>query len=304
MTLFPVRVASAMALLMLVGACAATAGGGAAPGGPASPEPEPAPATVVLQVGEVGAVTTPALLAGRLPTATVYADGRLITDGPVIAIWPPPALPNLQVYQLDDGGLRDLVDRALAAGVAGSGDLGDPPVADATSTRFTLRTGGETVTREVYALGLGPADLPPGDEPSPRAEDTFGLTEDQAAARARLSDLVKALRNPVEALGAERVTGPEPYTPEAVAALAGPYVDPDPQLVQPEQPWPGPALPGEPIAPGVTCVTARGEQAQAVLGAAGSASAATPWTSADGTRWSVVLRPLLPHESGCADLTG
>ena len=293
MATYPLRTAAAVALAVLLTACAGRAGGGASPADP-SPEPRPHPTTVVLQVSEVGGFTTPALLAARLPTVTVYSDGRVITDGPVMAVFPAPALPNLQLYQLDDGGVRELVDRALAAGVAETTDLGHPPVADATSTRFAVRAGGETVTREVYALGIGRSDL--------RPDGPVGVTEEQAAARTRLSELVEALRNPGEVLGAERVAGPERYQPEAVAALVSPYAEPTPDLAQPAQPWPGPLLPGEPIAPGVTCVTATGEQADAVLDAAADASAATPWTSADDTRWSVVLRPLLPHESGCEDL--
>ena len=50
-------------------------------------------------------------------------------------------------------------------------------------------------------------------------------------------------------------------------------------------------------------MTATGDQAQAVLAAAGSANAATPWVTADGGRWSIAFRPLLPDESSCADLT-
>jgi hypothetical protein len=49
-------------------------------------------------------------------------------------------------------------------------------------------------------------------------------------------------------------------------------------------------------------VTAAGKAADAVLDAAKSATAVTPWTADDGTRWSVTLRPLLPHERSCADL--
>ena len=40
-----------------------------------------------------------------------------------------------------------------------------------------------------------------------------------------------------------------------------------------------------------------------MLDAAAAANAATPWVTPDGTRWSVLLRPLLPDESGCADLS-
>ncbi len=49
------------------------------------------------------------------------------------------------------------------------------------------------------------------------------------------------------------------------------------------------------------CVVATGQEATAVLAAAAAANSATPWTSGD-TRWSVAFRPLLPDESGCADL--
>ena len=285
-----VRAGAAVALALLLSACAGRAGGGPA-ADPGEPAPPAGNDTVVLQVTEVGGYTTPTVLTGRLPTVTVYADGRVITDGPVVAIWPPPALPNLQVHLLDDGGVRDLVDRALAAGVAETGDLGEPSVTDVTSTRFVVRTGGTTVTREVYALGIGSA---------PGRDGSSGLTQEQSAARERLSALVDDLRDPAATLGADRVTGPEPYRPETVAALVSPYVEVEP--AQPERRWPGPELPGEPIAPDVTCVTATGEEAEALLAEASSASGATPWTSADGSRWSVLLRPLLPHESGCADL--
>jgi hypothetical protein len=38
-----------------------------------------------------------------------------------------------------------------------------------------------------------------------------------------------------------------------------------------------------------------------VLAAAKSAKSITPWTSG-GRQWTVVFRPLLPDEAGCADL--
>jgi hypothetical protein len=41
-----------------------------------------------------------------------------------------------------------------------------------------------------------------------------------------------------------------------------------------------------------------------VLEAARGGNASTPWVTGDGSRWSVAFRPLLPDETGCADLTG
>jgi hypothetical protein len=234
-------------------------------------------------VEQTGGFVTPTTIAARLPMVSVYADGRVFTEGPVPAIYPGPALPNVQVGEIDGAEVQALVDRALDAGVAESGDLGTPSVADAPSTRFTVVTTQETHVREVYALWEG-------------SEDS-GLTDDQTAARRELSDLLTALTEPA--------ANSTPYEPEAVALVASPWGDPGDGLVQPEMSWPGPALPGQPTGgpPDVTCVTAGGAEAQAVLAAARDANAATPWVTGDGTRWSVAFRPLLPDETGCADLT-
>ncbi len=277
------RPAVAVALLLGLTGCAEHGDGVVPPVTDATPAAE----GVVLQVENTGGFGTPSMLVGRLPVVSVYADGRVITEGPVPAIYPGPALPNLRVQQIGGEAVQDLVDRALAAGVAESDDLGTPPVADAPSTRFTLVTGSATHVREVYALW----------EFEEQADS--GLTEAQRAARAELTDLLATLTDG---------GGPasESYVPDAVAAVASHWVDPDDGLTQPERIWPGPTLPGEPLggAVDVGCATVTGQQAQAVLDAARTANAMTPWVTGNGTRWAVVFRPLLPDESGCADLTG
>jgi hypothetical protein len=243
---------------------------------------------LVLRVEYTGGFISPQVLVGRLPIVSVYADGRVISEGPVAAIHPGPALPNLLVEEIDQGAVQDLVDRAMAAGVAETSDLGSPPVADAPSTRFTVVTASDTYVREVYALWETPA-----------GEGTAsGVTAEQEAARAKLSGLLTALTD--AAAGQSQA-----YEPDAVAAIASPWLDPEDGLEQPDVAWPGPALPGEPSGgpADVGCVTATGDQAQTLLAAADAANSATPWVTADGTRWSVILRPLLPDESGCADLT-
>jgi hypothetical protein len=268
-----VRAASLLAAALALAACA---GGGDAG---AAPSPEPLPAGLVLQVALTGGFTTPQELASRLPLASVYADGRVLTQGPQIAIWPSPALPNVQVQQVDQATVRGLVDRAVAAGVTGTGDLGEPPLADVTTTRFTLVTAEGTAVREVYALAETPDDT---------------VTAEQAAARARLRGLVEAITS----VGGESGS----YVPQTVAAVVQPHPGGDPEHPQPDVAWPGPELPGAPLGAGVTCVSATGQQAADVLAAASSATALTPWVTADGSRWSIAFRPVLPHESGCADL--
>lgn len=278
------RPAVALAVALVLAGCAERGGTGSSVV-PDIPTVEPAAAEgLVLRVEHTGGFVTPSTTASRLPLVSVYADGRVITEGPVPAIYPAPALPNLQVAEIGQDGVQDLVDRALAAGVAETDDLGRPPVADAPSTRFTVVTSAETYVREVYALW----ESPPEDS---------GLTSDQEAARAELADLLAELTDQGAASAG--------YEPEVVAAVVTPWSDPQDGLTQPELPWPGPALPGEPTGgpPDVTCVTAGGAEAQALLEAARNGNAATPWLTADGSRWSVTFRPLLPDESGCADLT-
>ena len=273
----------ALVALLVLGACAQPGGGG--DGG--SPGSYPyTPDDLVLRVAFTGGFVAPQATVSRLPLVSVYGDGRVLTEGPVEAIYPGPALPNVQVSRLDRAAVQDLVDRALAAGVGDTADLGAPPIADAPATRFTVFTGLETVEREVYALQETP-------------QDGAGLSAAQRDARARLSAFLGELTD----LGA---SGSEPYRAEAVAALASSYVPAeDPRLAQPDQSWPGPALPGDPLPGplGLSCAVATGPQAAAVLDAAGSANALTPWVTPDGARWSLTLRPLLPDESGCADLT-
>ena len=272
-----------LALLALAAGCAGT-------GGDAASRPTPVsagPGRLVLEVEHVGGFTTPEAQAAQVPLVAVYGDGRVVAPGAQIEIYPPPALPPLQVWRLDADGVQAVVDRAVAAGVTGSGDLGSPPVADAPATRFTLVTDEGTAVREVEALFELPED--------------FGLTPEQQAARGELLGLLDVLTAP-EPLGA---TGPEPYEAEAVAAVVTPWTPPaDPALVQPQVPWPGPALPGEPLPGGLglSCVVARGGDAGVVLAAAASATTLTPWVAGDGSRWLLTLRPLLPHETGCADL--
>jgi hypothetical protein len=289
--------AAALGLLLLLSACADRGGGGAVP---ASTEPTGTQTadlpddgnTLVLEVAYTGGFVGPEMLAGRLPLISVYADGRVISEGPVAAIYPGYAWPNVQLQQTDRETVQTLVDHALAAGVAETTDLGRPGIADAPSTRFTLTTASGTVVREVYALTEGTGG-------------TSGLTEEQQAARAELSDLFTELTDLPATLGPEG-QAPAAYQPAEVAALARPWSasGSDPSLgEQPALPWPGPALPGEPVAPGVTCALATGDQAGAVADAARGANQLTPWTTGDGARWSITFRPLLPHESGCADLT-
>jgi hypothetical protein len=300
MTIMGVARPAAVLLLVLgVAACAQRPAGTPPPTDatpPPSAELSPDDGPLVLRVERTGGFVTPETQASRLPIVSAYADGRVLLEGPMAAIHPASAWPNIQVLDIGREGVQELADRALGAGVAETDDLGMPPLADAPSTRFTLVTADGTHVREVYGL-TETAGMP-----------ATGLTDAQEAARTTLRDLFTELVDLAAAEAGQDV--PKSWTPAAVAAVVRPWTAPEENFAQGAPlrpvPWPGPALPGEPIGtlPDLGCVVATGEDAQALLDATRSANAATPWVTMDGARWSVLFRPLLPDETGCADLTG
>ena len=287
------RLAVVPLLLLASAACGQQAGADGA-GDSGTPEKSYSADTVVFRMDHVGGFTTPAMLATRLPAVSVYGDGRVITQGPVTLIYPGPALPNLQLGKISTAELENLIKAAREAGVGSVSDLGNPPVADVPSTRFTVFDGTKTEQLEVYALEIGAADLGPGADQ--------GVTAEQQAAREKLRAFADSLTGGSGPLGTA-TSDTQAYTPTAVAAVAEPYLANTEAGEQPEVAWPGPALPGADLNKdlGLGCVTATGEQARQVLAAAATANAATPWAS-EGKRWTVTLRPLLPDETDCGDL--
>ncbi|MEV0900089.1 hypothetical protein [Actinoplanes sp. NPDC049802] len=276
--------------LLLLGACAQPgAAGDPASGAPvvesttASADPKQVALRVEYRGGFVPAETIPS----RLPLFTVYADGRALTEGPVPAIYPGKALPNLQEARLGPDRVRALTAAAVAAGVRTGADFGAPGVADAPSTRITVVTrGGEQVV-EVMALN----------EARP---DDAALTPEQNAARKRLAGFIGTLSKEfAEAAGSQ----PRQYRPERVAVLAQPYQDTGDGAGGDAVRWPGPELPGGYLNEDlkINCLAVEGAAKDAVWAAADKADERTPWESA-GKRWQIRFRPLLPEETGCASL--
>jgi hypothetical protein len=281
--------ATAAVTLFLLAGCAQSSADSAPEAAPPSPPSAPDADSVVLRVRHEGGFVPADLVPGRIPQVSVYGDGRVITQGPQIAVYPGPAMVNLQVQQLDPARVGELVDRAMAAGVRSGADFGRPGIADAPSTRVDVVHAGRKYTVAVEALSEADANDP-------------RLTDAQKAARTKLATFVRELTELSTAPGAPAA---QPYRPSAVAAIVRPYLKPADDVPRQPQPmaWPGPALPGESLTPQLklSCVTATGAEAGRVLAAAAKANANTPWTSGEN-RFSVTFRPLLPDETGCADL--
>jgi hypothetical protein len=276
--------ATALAALLVTSACADTPyradDGAVAAASPAAMFA--GPDEVVIRVDRVGGYLPASEIAARLPVITVYSDGRAIAEGPVPEIWPGPALPNVQQWSIPPGEIEDLVRKALAAGVGSTVDFGRPGVTDQADTRITVATTQGVKQTSVYALETVD-DVP-----------ARSLTAAQNAARRDLTYVLDELRKPRGE--------PRPNPTVSLAVVSVPYTPPDGPASAPVA-WPGPALPGDPIGPGgqMGCVTVTGDAAKTVLAVAAEANAATPWTSG-GRSWNLRFRPLLPDESGCADV--
>jgi len=281
-------IAAAVPLVVLLGACAQQTAAGSPTGTPAnSGTPEsaaaksPAANDLVLRTETYGGFVAPDMVLGRFPQISVYGDGRVISEGPVPAIYPGPALPNIQVSTITPELVRQLVKEGLAAGVRNGSDLGQPGVADAPSTRVTVVTAGGKQVVTINALSQAPSN-------------DRRLTADQRDARARIAAYVKKLG----ALPSQHATA---YQPTSLVVFAAPWTKPANGPIAPAKAWPGPVLPGTDVDPATKagCVAVTGDQTPKVLAAARSANSETPWTTGE-SKWKIVFRPLLPDEAGCA----
>ncbi|MFC5003487.1 hypothetical protein ACFPIJ_37415 [Dactylosporangium cerinum] len=282
--------ALAATLVLLVAGCAGSApvGGVGTPGAAVNYPPD----QLVLRIDVSGGMVPVAMTVTEVPTLSIYGDGRVVTNGPMIEIFPGPALPNVQVQEiLAASNVTKLAQMALDAGVGRETDFGMPNVADAPTTHIMVRTVAGEQASDIPALGIG--------------EDS--LSAPHRAARLRMQRLVEALTDLQATLGKGTVSESRPFPAKGVAAVAAPWAEMGgDQGVPPQAPvaWPGPALPGAAVAdrPGVHCVSATGEEGTRILAAAGKANSRTPWSSA-GSSWQVTFRPFLPGESSCDDLT-
>ncbi len=293
--------ASLLALTACTGAGStpsATPGGGTQPPG-ATPSVEaithPTGADdLVLRVEIGGGLVPPGRILSELPVVSIYGDGRVITQGPMIEIYPGPALPNLRVSRISEAGLQEVLAAAADAGLLGNDAHYDyPGIADAPTTIFTVNAGGTTSRVSAYALGIG--------------EDPSMIPPEEAAARADLADFESKLGDLAGWLGADVASADQPYDFTAIriysqrATPVGREPEASPRFAE----WPL-ATPlatfGEPFRAGaeptMRCGVVRGDDLATLRPALQAADQLTYWQSG-GETWSLILRPLLPDETGC-----
>ena len=291
-----------LALLLLAAACgekADDAGGGGSTGatgatGDAIEHPTGAD-DLVLRVDTGGGFVPVEYNLRNVPGVSIYGDGRMIVTGPVIEIYPGPALPNLQVTRLTEEGLQAILAAAQDAGLMdGDASYDYPCVTDLPTTTFTVNAGGATSTTSAYALGF--------EAGTTGATGGCGGMDVDTEARAALNDFSMQLGDIRSWLPEGSYSAEEPYEPTELRIYVT-EVRTDPELEQQPLEWPLDtplSAFGEPDAnlPDYRCGTVTGEDLAAVWPLAQQANELTPWVS-EGDEHGLAFRPLLPDEHGC-----
>jgi len=295
------RAASLVAAGILAGLIAACSAA-------ASPTPSasggPAPSTIahptgagdlVLRYEETGGFAGPQPNLGRYPAVAVYGDGSVITEGPIPAIFPGPALPNLRVTKLTEAGLQRLLAAATTAGLLGPDAQYDATgIADATTAEFTVVAGGSRHHVTAYALGIS----------TPEQEDGAA----NVAARTRLRAFTQVLGD-LRRTFADDIVGPDsPYAFGSirVQAARGAPKPGDPAVTRPPLDWPlstplatfGQPGKGAGVMESFRCGVVTGADLDILRPLLAQATQITGWRS-DGVIYTLVLQPMLPDESGC-----
>jgi hypothetical protein len=303
---------SIVVMLVILVACAVPGG---SPGSTGSGHPEtdgiehPTGSDPILIVDSTGGFVPVQFMATRLPTFVLLGDGRVIVQGAQTLEFPGPALPALMERTLTEDGIQRVLQAVEDTNLF-TADLelngAQNVVADAANTVFILDAAGRQVTVSIYGLGA----LLPGQEPLP------GISSAEVEAHRILGQLNDALATldswlPADAWEAE---GWQPYEPDAfrlyVRDVTGEPRDGG-DLPEQVREWPtddDPAAFGEDVTffgDGTRCGVVDGELGELWLDELNAANQLTLWSTDGENRFSVIARPLLPHEDpACPDLAG
>jgi len=269
--------ALAAGLLALV-AC----GGGGSSVGTATPST--AGDDLVALVRFAGGFTTPQNIFIRTPILAVYGDGRVMTMGAQIAIYPAPALVPLQIGKITSAQVISIIDAAKVAKLNRSIDYGrNTLIADDVDTVVQVRIGGATHVHSAYSLhvdgGIG--------------VDMF--TDQQRTDRKALAQFIDL----AQAVGM-KATDQQLYTPEryrlhvarSQAAVSG--TQPADGAMVSVTPW---------MVDGITltttkCLPIESDHAAAVREQFSKTNMLTRFSQGIDV-WEVWIRPVLPHEPTC-----
>jgi len=256
----------------------------------ASPALPPGAADFVIRASWTQALP-PRSTFGSLPILVVTTDGRVLTQGPVMEIYPGPLVAPVVERPISPGGVARLLQDASDAGILRpDGDFtGGTMMPGAAAARLQVVVDG--VAYDLVGDANGATPCPPTQScpaPIPGTPAAF------ATYWYRLLDVAGWLE---PELGPERE-----HTPAAYAVIVGP----------PPEPWPGAAPAvwpsdeppldrfGAPVKgePGTRCGTADGGLADALRPLFAGATQLTPFvaTASASATHGLTVRPLLPGD--------
>ena len=122
------------------------------------------PDDVVIEYAELSGFTTREYAFQQPPVMIISGDGRVFTTGVQTAVYPGPALPNIQVGTITEEAVQQLLSIAADDGLFADIDYTEESmVADAPTATVTINVDGVSWVHEAYALGFDE----PGQTPSP-----------------------------------------------------------------------------------------------------------------------------------------
>jgi hypothetical protein len=224
----------------------------------------------------------------QLPEFSLYGDGTVIVTGPTIAIYPGPAMPNLQTTKISAEAVQAILSAAREVGLfENEVDYGQPGITDMPVTSIVINVNQTTYRSDIYALGM--------------EAGAGGLTMEQQQARAAINDLTGKLGVLTSFQSGEIKWAPYEYSALAIFSQAiDPNTDTDSTEVQPNRiEWPlgDPSTLGEAVQPeGFRKVVVSGEDLAKLQPLLGEATQITAWTFGD-REYNLYFRPLLPDET-------
>ena len=277
-----------VAVTILASACGGSVGGGG------DIDHATGSADVVIRVESGGGFIPVDFSLTELPEFTLYGDGTVIVEGPMIEIWPQPAMPNLQQASISEEVIQKVLTAADAAGLfADDVDYGIPSVADASTTTITVNADGQTYTSSIYALGIAYGDGFALDA----AE--MGLTSEQAQLRQDVMDFTISVGD-LETFISDQLDWQQ-YSFTALAVFSLPYDERapyDPEIPPNHLDWPLSDLStgGEAVQPeGYRRVVVTGADLDTLRPLLAEATRITLWKSGSA-EYYLYFRPLLPDE--------
>lgn len=265
----------------------------------AKPEPQ-----LLIRVETIGSML-PSAPFTSVPEFSLFDDGSIYGLGPQIAIFPPPALPNLTFTRINEAAVQKLVAAARTAGLDQPRELiASVSLADAPTTLITFFDGEDLVTSS--ASGLLILTEPPDDWDDETWESFV-----------QIRSIVSVLLGYMTQIEPGEIVEPErSVTPERLQVVAFPAdhtfagISGVPNLEQPTLIWPLlPAL-AEIAATSEDenllesgCVELSGDDVQTIVDAVLEGDLMSPWMDAadNSVQYGVLFKPLLPDQSACDD---